>query len=158
MYTWIRTPVRLLTGLALLAVSSCGGSDSTGPAANLLHGNWVATKWQYTNNANAAQTVNITSASYPGGAVTVTLFVDSPTTGSYKIVYAQAGATQTITGTYTVSGNIFTVTETGASSSDAVQFAFSNGNNTLTMTDANSDWDFGSGTVPATLSMTLNRQ
>jgi hypothetical protein len=156
MKTITRSRAALLGGLALLVAAGCS-KDSTSPSASVLHGNWVATKWEYTNQANTAQKVDLTSAAYPGGAVTVTLYIDNPATGSYKVVYAQGGATQTITGTYTVSGSNFVITETGASSPESIPFVFSNSNNTLTMTSTSSSWDFGSGDVPATLAMVLNK-
>jgi len=151
--------MRKLTGTVavVLAVTTagCGDKNPTGPggSASLLQDSWVATVWRYTNQANTSQQVELVAS-----GVTVTLTIG---TSSYNIVFSEPGqANQTISGTYTVSGNDFVITETGASSSETIPFTFSNGNNTLNMTSSNSDWDFdGDGTdEPATLTMTFTRQ
>ncbi len=90
--------------------------------------------------------------------MTVTLTIGA---SSYAILFTMPGQpSQSISGTYTVSGSNFIITETGSSTPETIPFAFSNGNNTLTMTSSDSDWDFdGDGTdEPATLSMTFTRQ
>jgi hypothetical protein len=149
---------RQLTGAAAVALAvsmtACGDEDTTGPgAAALLQDSWVATQWRYTNQANSSQQVNLVSS-----GVTVTLTIGA---SSYTVVFTAPGQpTQSIGGTYTVSGSNFIITETGSSTPETIPFAFSNGNNTLTMTSATSDWDFdGDGTdEPATLAMTFTRQ
>lgn len=147
---------RKLSGVVavLLAATIAGcGEDAAGPDASLLQDSWVATTWRYTNQANTSEQVNLVST-----GVTVTLVI-GPT--SYTITFTAPGQpTQSIGGTYTVSGNIFTVTETGSSTSESIPFTFSNGNNTLAMSSADSDWDFDSdGTDdPATLTMVFTRQ
>ncbi len=154
----MRTMRKLAAALvAALAVTTagCGDEDTTGPGGNaaLLQDSWVATVWRYTNQANTSQQEELVSS-----GVTVTLTIG---TSSYNILFTMPGQpNQSISGTYTVSGNNFIITETGSSTPETIPFTFSNGNNTLNMTSSNSDWDFdGDGTdEPATLTMTFTRQ
>ena len=135
-------------------IAGCGDEDTTGPAgSSLLQDSWVATVWRYTNQANTSQQEELVSS-----GVTVTLTIG---TSSYQIVFSMPGQpNQSISGTYTVSGSNFIITETGSSTPEPIPFAFTNGNNTLSMTSATSDWDFdGDGTdEPATLTMVFTRQ
>ncbi len=138
-----------------LTMAGCGDEDPAGPGGNaaLLQGSWVATVWRYTNQANTSQQEELVAS-----GVTVTLTIGA---SSYAILFTMPGQpSQSISGTYTVSGSNFIITETGSSTPETIPFAFSNGNNTLTMTSSDSDWDFdGDGTdEPATLSMTFTRQ
>jgi hypothetical protein len=90
--------------------------------------------------------------------VTVTLTIGA---SSYNIAFTAPGQpSQSISGTYTVSGSNFIITETGSSTPETIPFTFSNGNNTLSMTSTDSDWDFdGDGTdEAATLTMLFTRQ
>jgi hypothetical protein len=150
---------RKLTGALAVALAlttaGCGDEDTAGPGGNavLLQDAWVATVWRYTNQANSSQQEELVAS-----GVTVTLTIGAST---YSILFTMPGQpNQTISGTYTVSGNNFVITETGASSPETIPFTFSNGNNTLSMTSSDSDWDFdGDGTdEPATLTMTFTRQ
>jgi hypothetical protein len=128
------------TTLALVTAAGACGSDSsnpTGPEA-LLQASWVATAWEYTSHTSPSQTVSFTAQ-----GISVTLTVGE---SSYSIVFSAPGQpSQTISGTYTVSGN---------------SFSFSNGNNTLTMSDPNTNWDFDDDGIdePATLSMVFTRR
>lgn len=150
--------IRKLSGAVALmlaaTIAGCGDEETTGPAGSaLLQDSWVATVWRYTNQANTSQQVELVAT-----GVTVTLTI---ATSSYNILFTMPGQpNQSISGTYTVSGNNFIITETGSSTPESIPFTFSNGNNTLSMTSANSDWDFDNdGTdEPATLTMLFTRQ
>jgi hypothetical protein len=153
----MRTVRKLSGAVAVMlaaAVAGCGDEDTTGPAgSSLLQDSWVATVWRYTNQANTSQQVELVAT-----GVTVTLTIGA---SSYNIVFSMTGQpNQTISGTYTVSGSNFIVTETGSSMPESIPFTFTNGNNTLSMTSSNSDWDFDNdGTDdPATLTMVFTRQ
>lgn len=149
----MRLGQRWIGAVAVLATLGCGDKGgSTGPSGN-LQGTWTATKWEYVNQANTSQKVTAGSL-----GATVTLAIAAST---YTITYTIPGlGTQTVSGTYTTSGNTFIITENGSSDPEHVTFSFSNGNNTLTMTDTETNYDFDSdGTdEPATLNMVLTRQ
>lgn len=138
----------------ILAAGACG--DDQGPGGGptaLLQDTWVATTWEYVNQADPSDKVSFTAQ-----GISVTLTIGE---SNYSIVFSAPGQpSQTISGTYVVSGNTFTITETGSSESESVTFSFSNNNNTLTMSDADTNWDFDDdGTDdPATLQMVFTRQ
>jgi len=141
--------------LALIMTAAACGDDQGpggGPSA-LLQDTWVATTWEYVDQADPSNKVSFTAQ-----GISVTLTIGA---SDYTIEFSAPGEpSQTIRGTYAVSGSTFTITETGSSESEAVTFAFSNGNNTLTMSDADTNWDFDEdGTdEPATLQMVFTRQ
>lgn len=122
----------------VLAVAACSDSDgSTGPEevtiADLV-GSWTASSQVYTNNANSSQVFDIIAA----GGETRTTVLD------------HGGARTWVTfGTFsdewdaqlTVSGNTITSTPVEASRGTRT-WTFTLSGNLLTLTDANSSFDF----------------
>lgn len=142
------------TSAAMIALTlSCSddGQNPDDPAA-LLQDTWVATRWTYVSDANASDTLNFVEE-----GVSITLTIGA---AEYDVEFTASGASDGFTGTYTVNGSSFVISDDGSGGAATIPFAFSNGNNTLTMSDPNTNWDFDDdGTDdPATLFMTFTRQ
>jgi hypothetical protein len=129
--------MRVTVGIAIaglvLGVAAC--SDS-GPSADSFVGTWDATRiigddgtYRITFNADGTWHAVMT---VPG------VMVDLPS------------------GTWSASIDVLTIVTTGMSGEQQFDYVLSG--NTLTLSGANAEWDFGSGDEPATLSMTLTKR
>jgi hypothetical protein len=142
------------SSIAIIALAAACGDDGQGPedTAALLQDTWVATRWTYISEADPADSVSFTSA-----GVTVTLTIGDP---DYEVAISGMGMNESFSGTYSVNGSSFVISDDGSGSEASIPFSFSNGNKTLTMSDPNTNWDFDEDGVddPATLHMVFARQ
>ena len=127
---------------AVLALVGCG--DSTGLDAEDLQGSWVATVYEYTDSANSQNVVDIIQRD----GASFTLDVDEA--GNAATVFIDGlGSTSSDTGMLNSTSTMLTL---GGITFDAVRDS-----DVLTLTYDNSSFDFGSGAVPATLRVVMNR-
>jgi len=140
--------------IALIAVAAACGDEGQGPdgSAALLQDTWVASRWTYVSEADPADSVSFTAE-----GVTVTLTIGA---SDYELAFSGLGVNESFSGTYSVNGSSFVISDDGSGSGASIPFSFSNANNTLTMSDPNTNWDFDEdGTDdPATLNMVFTRQ
>lgn len=135
---------RLVTALTIgLAATACG--DETGLEAVDLQGTWTATAYEFTDNANSAEVVDVIvrdgasfTLSVDAGGGASTLFEDGVGGSS-----SDSGSLNSVGTVLTLSGTPFDAARSG---------------DTLTLTDASAQFDFGSGSsVSATLRIILSR-
>lgn len=137
---------------AALALSLACGDGGGGPSRDKFAGTWDATKLEFTNTANTSEKVDIIAL---GG----TYVIELASSGSYSAVLTPpGGAPEVTTGTWSASADIFKLKETGTSGD--MQFDYNLSGNTLTVSGANTDFDFDGDDVPepARLSAVLVRQ
>jgi len=139
---------------AALTVSLACGGDGSGPSRDQFVGTWDATKLEFTNVANTSEKVEIISL-----GATYTIVLES--NGTYGATLVVPGsAPELTTGTWSVSSDVITIKETGSSGDQ--QFNWSLSGNTLTISGANTDFDFDGGgpriDEPAKVSAILVRQ
>ncbi len=133
----------LVLGAMLVSVAAC--SDSTGLTAEDLEGTWNATSIVFTNNANSAESVDIVQTD--GASFTMTVSAS----GSVSTLFDDGqGSTSSDSGTLSSDGSSINI---GGDTLQAVRSG-----EQLTLTDANDTYDFGSGSVPATVVVRLTRQ
>ena len=136
---------RLLPILALVVVMVGCGDDGTGLEAVDLQGTWIASVYEFTDNANSQNLVDIIQRD----GASFTLTVDAAGIAG-TLLDDGVGSTSSDSGTLDSSGT--TLTLTGAT------FDASRNGNVLTLTNSVSQFDFGSGSsVTATLRIVLNR-
>jgi hypothetical protein len=142
------------TSAALIGAAAACGDDTQNPddPGALLQGTWVASRWTYVSETDPADSVSFTAE-----GVSVTLTIGA---SDYEVEFSAMGQTESFSGTYTVNGSSFVISDDGSGSGATIPFSFSNSNNTLTMSDPNTNWDFdGDGADdPATLYMVFTRQ
>lgn len=139
-------------GFAVAMLSLACGGDGGGPSPSEFAGTWTATRFQYTNKANTAEKVDIIAQ-----GATVVVVMDA--NGTYQMTLTPpGGAPGVTTGTWDASADILTIKETGMSGQ--MQFDYSLSGNSLTLSGADTDFDFGQdGTLEAArLSADLVRQ
>ena len=139
-------------GLATAAVVSGCGGDGNGPNQDQFVGTWNATSVVYTNQANTAQKVDLVAE----GATVVVVLAAS---GNYIITATLPGeAPDVTTGTWSASADVLTLHETGVAFS--LQFDWNLAGSTLTISGADSEFDFNGDGVPeaAKLGVVLERQ
>lgn len=139
-------------GLALtaLTLASCG-DDGTGPSAESLAGTWTATAFEYVSTADPGDRVELIGL---GG----TLVTEIRSGGTYSYVFTLPGQpTETSTGTWSSTADTFTMHESG--STFALTFDMVLSGNTLTLTGADTEYDFDLDGVDddAELNLTLVR-
>ena len=136
---------RLLPSLALAVVTAGCGDDGTGLEAVNLQGTWIASVYEFTDNANAQDVVDIIQRD----GASFTLSVDAAGIAS-TLLDDGVGSTSSDSGTLNSSGTLLTLA--GAA------FDASRNGNVLTLTNPTSQFDFGTGSsVAATLHVVLNR-
>ncbi len=127
---------------ASLALVGCG--DSTGLEAEDLQGTWTASVYEYTDNANAQNLVDVIQRD----GASFTLDVDEA--GNASTVFIDGlGSTSTDSGMLNSTSTMLTL---GGVTFDAVRDG-----DLLTLTDASSSFDFGSGSTSATLRVVMGR-
>ena len=134
----------IAVGVTVLLAAACG--DSTGVTVQDLEGTWNATLYQYTDNANAAQQVDLIAqgASFEmtvtAGGTASTLFDDGQ--GGTSSDSGTLSADET---TLTIAGNAFEAQRSG---------------DVLTLTDETNAYDFddNGSDESATLVIRLTRQ
>jgi len=128
---------------ASLALVGCG--DSTGLDAEDLQGSWVASVYQYTDNANSQNVVDIIQRD--GAVYSLVVNADG---GASTLLDDGLGSTSSDSGTLNSTSTVITLGET--------TFGAVRDGDRLTLTDASSTFDFGSGSsTSATLRVVMNR-
>ncbi len=107
---------------------------------NSLTGTWTATKFEFTNKDNPAQTIDLVQQ---GFSVTIKIEAD----GSYALTIAFAGQVrEQEEGTITIDGNQITVDPEGDDpddpEDDPITTEFELSDNTLKFNIENTSWDF----------------
>lgn len=131
------------------AAVACGGDDK--PSSESVSGTWSIAKFEYVNAANSSERVDLIASGYSG---TVTLNDN----GQYVATITEPGFEPvSTTGTWSYTVDTFTLQETGSSGNS--QFDMDVGNDVLTLTGANSEYDFDGDDVPepAVWNITLER-
>lgn len=139
--------------ILLLVIGFAGGCDELLPSEGddslaALVGTWISSAHQVTNNANTSQHVNLYAA-----GVRLTLTIDED--GNYVHTWTDSGGTEIDSGTLTVDGSTMTV-NTGTEIFDVSYLVIAG---ILTITDANSFWDFDNdGTDDSATEITVFQQ
>ncbi len=139
----------VLAALAILAVAGCKDS-TTGPSAQGLQGSWRATKAEFTSVANPSTKVDIVAQ---GSTVTLVLAAST-----FTLTITDQGQSPKVTaGSWTSSMDTMTLKPSGVSFDWT--FDMNQSGNTLTLSGANVNFDFGAdGTMEeAKLNMVLTR-
>lgn len=134
---------RALPLCALVALLGCG-SDSTSPAGltiNDLVGSWIATSDLYTNNANSSETFDLVAE---GGEVRFTMLAG----GGTRIWITLDTYMDEFDAAVTLNGTTLTIDPVEAGR-ETTTFEITLVGNTLTMTDADSEFDFSLSDAPA---------
>ena len=136
---------RLLPILTLAVVTVGCGDDGTGLEAVDLEGTWTASVYEFTDNANSQNVIDIIQRD----GASFTLTVDAAGSAS-TLLDDGVGSSSSDSGTLNSSGT--TLTLAGAS------FGASRSGDVLTLTNPASQFDFESGSsVAATHRIILNR-
>jgi hypothetical protein len=135
---------------AALTLLSCG-DDGTGPGPETLAGTWTATRFEYVDATDATNRVELIGL---GGTLVVQLQGNG--TFSYAVTFP-GEPDETSSGTWSSTADTFTMQESG--SSFGLTFDFVLAGNTLTLTGADTEYDFDDDGVDdeAELNITLVR-
>jgi hypothetical protein len=124
-----------LAALAALAVSLACGDGGNGPSRDQFAGTWDATKLEFTNVANTSEKVDVIAD------LSGTFVIVLESNGTYQATATVPGQpVENTTGTWSVSSDVLTIKETGVSFN--LQFNWSLSGNTLTISGADSEFDF----------------
>ena len=136
-----------ISALALILMSAC--TEATGVEPNDLAGAWTATSIVFTSVADPTLTVDLAAE---GATMSLTLNVD----GTYTWAFVFPGEpTENETGTYAVSSNILTTTESLENFVETMAIVRSGDTLTLTLADV---YDFTQGVEEAaTMVIVLTR-
>jgi hypothetical protein len=130
-------------------VVGCG--DGTGPSADSIAGTWTVTKADVISVANPSTKTELVALGFTGSLVlnsnqtfvfTTTIPGDTPEVSS---------------GTYAYTSGQLTLTTTSSSPPETLSFTVTLSGSTMTLTGGIVEWDFGAGTVEATLNLTLTK-
>jgi uncharacterized cupin superfamily protein len=133
--------------LPSLVLASVSCSDSAAPDPGSLLGTWDATKLEFTRVANTSEKVDIIPL---GGVFVITLAANDVCTASLTMPQT---APENMTGTWSVSIDVFTLHWTGDTGN--TQFDFSLSGSTMTLVGGDVDFDFGNGDEPSKLTVVL---
>lgn len=137
----LRSMITLAVAVTLVA---CG--DETGLEAVDLQGTWSASVYEYTDNSDSQNVVDIIQRD----GATFTMVVDASGTVSTELDDG-VGGTSSNSGTFNSTGSTLTLSGTA--------FNASRSGDRLTLTNPEDEFDFGTGSdVSATLRIVLNRQ
>ena len=128
--------------LISVAISGCG--EGTGLEVADLEGTWVASVYQYTDNGNSQNVVDIIQRD----GATFTLTVDAGGTAS-SLLDDGLGSMSSDSGTLDSGTNRLTL--------GGVVFEAQRNGGVLTLVDTDSSFDFGSGSTSAALRIVMNR-
>ena len=134
----------ILASLVAFVVSACG-DDGTGLEATDLQGTWLASVYEYTDNADALNVVDLVQRD----GASFTLTVDAAGTAS-TLFDDGVGGSSSDSGTLSSDGTVLTLA--------GDPFQAQRSGDVLTLSYADDSFDFGSGSVPATLRIVMNRQ
>ena len=135
-----------LTSLAIAGVFAIGCGESTGVTVQDLVGDWNATQYQYTDNANPAQQVDVIGQ---GASFSLSVAAD----GSASTLFDDGqGGTSSDSGVLDPDGTVLTLAGTA--------FEANRSGDVLTLTDATNAYDFddNGSDEPATLVIIMQRQ
>ena len=135
-----------------VAVGCSDSGDSTGPASpSDFVGDWLVTSYVVTNVANTSQSEDLTAL---GMTLSIT-FTETTYSGTASF---PGEATETFSGTYTISGDQLTLNETGELEPETMTYTLSG--NTMTLSGLDDQYDFDGDGVedPASWVMVLQRQ
>jgi hypothetical protein len=136
-----------LMGAAAIA---CGDDDDA-PSNESVSGTWSIAKFEYVNAANTAERVDLVAQGLSGT-------VNLNDNGQYTATTTEPGFDpETVTGTWSYTADTFSLTETG--NSFTWVFNLDVGDDVLTLTGADTEFDFDGDDVPepATWNITLER-
>ena len=135
----------VMTAVAVSLVLTGCSDDGTGLEAVDLQGTWNATVYEYTDNANSSNVVDIIQRD----GASFSLTVDA--SGSASTLFDDGlGDNNSDSGNLNSAGTTLTLA--------GVAFDAVRNGNVLTLTNANRQFDFGSGSsVSATLMIVMNR-
>ncbi len=137
---------RLNLALCLGIMAAACGDDGTGLEAEDLQGTWTATVYEFTDNANAQNVVDVIQRD----GATFTLTVDGEGTAS-TLFDDGVGGSSSDSGTLNSEGTILTLA--------GVPYSASREGDVLTLVDPEAQFDFGDGSsVAATLRIVMGRQ
>ena len=144
-------PSRAMTLAAVCTGVLAGcGSDSTGIESDIV-GTWHATRFEFVNNANPANTVEAIAL---GASVTIIFNANH----TFSLTLTLPGQPPEVsTGTYVVTATTLTITVTSETPVQTLNFTMSLSGNTLTLTGGATTFDFGTGEVAATINVTATR-
>jgi hypothetical protein len=138
----------------LLAVALGGGlaacsGDSTGSNPNIV-GVWTLTKFEFTSIASSTTKVDLIAAGAHG---TVTF----NSNGTWSTAVTLGAQNNNSSGTYTEGASSLTLVVTSDTPPETVTFDLVVSGNTLSLTGGTTTFDFGTGEVPAHLSITATK-
>jgi hypothetical protein len=141
--------LRFIMASLVLALAACD-DDDTGPNPDPLVGTWAATEAEVVSVADPQ-----ISEELIGQGGTLTVEFDANGTFSMDVTFP-GEAPQSITGTWSATQDILTLDWTGLPIT--WEFDFTLVADVLTVTGADTEWDFGAGDEAATLNAVLARQ
>jgi len=125
---------------------------SSEPSLPDLVGNWRATKFEFVSVANSSIRTDLT------GLATLNMVVTATNATISGTITGQAPQTF-FTATYTETATTLVLTgHDGEGNAQTLNFAMTLSGNTLTLTGATAEYDFGSGDVPATVNVVFTKQ
>ncbi len=135
------------------AVGACGSDKGTGPAPSGLAGVWRASKAEYVSAANSSTKVDVVAL---GGTLVLTL----TSAGTFNVASTSPGEPAiSWAGTYSASVDMISFNVTSGFAG-TMEFDMTLNGNTLTLTGADSEFDFNGDDAPeeAKLNLVLARQ
>ncbi len=140
--------VRVLAVVTAAALG-CGDNDGTGPSPNALVGNWRATKCEFVSVANSSRVDLVPN----GGTIRLALAQG----GTYVLTVSQPGEPDEVTsGAWSASKDVLTLKR----GIGEWQFDMSLAGGTLTLSGADTDFDFDGDDVdePAVMNLIMVRE
>ena len=136
----MRTLLHTMTlAILLILVTGCGKDKSTAPKPTEITGTWTATKVEYTSKTTSDWVEFIIA----GGAGTLIL----GETKRYELRLTPPGGIARVnTGTWSLDGDIMTMTETGMPFSVVFEIRLSG--NVLELTGGDVEYDFDNNGIP----------
>lgn len=138
------------TVASALAVVACSGGGSGVPPAEMV-GTWNVTRYELVSTSSSTTKVDLISL---GGSATLAMKAD----GTYQMAMQAPGQpAESPTGTWSLSTDVLTTTQDGMAGN--MQFDYTLSGSTLTLTGADSQWDFNGDGVdePAKLNIAAVR-
>lgn len=137
--------------IALMGAAAIACGDDDEPSIESISGTWSIEKYEFVNAANTAERVDLVALGLTGT-------VNLNDNGQYVATITEPGFDpETVTGTWSYTADTFTLQETGSSGNS--QFDMDVGNDVLTLTGADAEFDFDDDGIPepAKWNVTLER-
>jgi len=145
---WNLKRVRIVGIAATIGLAACG-SSSTGPSPESLVGTWNATQAQLVSQVNQQHKIDLVAMG------TVVLVLNSD--GTFTLTITMQGQPPDQRGGRWTSSDILTLTFTSGWSGDW-QFDMNLNGDTLTLTGAHTDYDYGNGPEDSRVNLVMARQ